>query len=416
MSRNITEKYLWINNYFFENSLRQEFKDDSIFLKTFEVLHEDSNRNKHFWCDIIKFEINYTNSSNELLSRNVTLKISFYNPYIEETLEKYDPFKRELFFHQDVLPKLEELLLSVDDNTKLTEKTICVANNRPKPKYILLEELSTKKYIKVDRKRGLDMTHLKLTLEKLAKLHATSAVLSTEKDETFPHHQEPNISESSKIFYSLFSNCMQALIEEMINSKDEDEKRLGRKLENFEKNMFDKSTEAFLLPPDDFYVLCHGDLWMNNLLFEYDEETGQPNDVSFSDFGLSYFGSPGIDLSYLIFTSSSNDIKDYEIDILLQFYQQNLHANLIKLNYSQPIPSLIQVHNFFLKCGVIGFVYSCLLLPIRFAAPALLKDMSAFVEETEDSLMIRKELFKNFMLKDRLRFLLYYFDRKGVLE
>lgn len=51
-----------------------------------------------------------------------TLKIARYNPYMEESLEKYDPFKRELFFHQEVLPKIEELLLSVPDNTELTDK------------------------------------------------------------------------------------------------------------------------------------------------------------------------------------------------------------------------------------------------------------------------------------------------------
>lgn len=39
-------------------------------------------------------------------------------------MEKYDPFKRELFFHQELVPKIEGLLLSVDDNTKLTEKCV----------------------------------------------------------------------------------------------------------------------------------------------------------------------------------------------------------------------------------------------------------------------------------------------------
>lgn len=134
------------------------------------------------------------------------------------------------------------------------------------------------------------------------------------------------------------------------------------------------------------------------------------------DFGLSYFGSPGIDLSYLLFTSSSDDIRDYEIDILLQFYHQQLHANLIKLNYSLPIPTLIEIHSCFLKCGVIGFMYSCLLLPMRFADASSLKDISALVEQTDDALMIRKELFCDPALKQRFQFLLKYFDRKGFLD
>ena len=130
---------------------------------------------------------------------------------------------------------------------------------------------------------------------------------------------------------------------------------------------------------------------------------------------MSYFGSPGIDLSYLIFSSSSDDVKDFEIDILLQFYHQELHKNLIKLGYELKIPSLIQIHNYFLKCGVIGFMYSSLLLPMRFAGDSV-KDLSFLVQQTEDALKARQELFNDASVKKRFQFLLNYFDRKGFLD
>lgn len=132
------------------------------------------------------------------------------------------------------------------------------------------------------------------------------------------------------------------------------------------------------------------------------------------NFGLSYFGSPAIDLSYLFFTSSSDDVKDYEIDILLQFYHTKLHENLMKMNYSLPIPSLIQIHNYFLRCGIIGFIYSCLLLPMRFFSSP--RDLSALVDKSKESLEIRKTLFSDEALKKRFKFLLNYFDRKGFLD
>lgn len=134
------------------------------------------------------------------------------------------------------------------------------------------------------------------------------------------------------------------------------------------------------------------------------------------DFGLSYFGSPGIDLSYLLFTSSSSDIKDYEIDILLQLYHRHLHANLIKLGYKLPIPTLIQIHNSFSKCGVIGFLYSCLLLPMRFADSTAVNDLSCLVKQSEEALEFRRQLFADETLMKRFEFLLNYFDRKGFLD
>lgn len=66
MSQKILEKYLWINNSFFENALRRKSDDDSLFLKTFDVTNEITKRNQSYWCDIIKFELNYTDSGNDL--------------------------------------------------------------------------------------------------------------------------------------------------------------------------------------------------------------------------------------------------------------------------------------------------------------------------------------------------------------
>lgn len=232
-------------------------------------------------------------------SDNVVIKIATYNPYMAESMEKYDPFKRELFFHQALLPKIEELLLSVGDNTKLTARcvivicfslfyfastqvaifiadfsVIAIVNERPQPKYLMFEALSDETFRRVDRRRGLDVQHLKVALRNLAKLHAASAALPVEN---FAHHQEPNISEYFKVFHSLFVNCVQTLAEVTSSETYEEAESLTKKLKAFERNMIDKSSEAFMLGAEDFGVLCHGDLWLNNLLFQYDDDATPSN-------------------------------------------------------------------------------------------------------------------------------------------
>jgi len=52
----------------------------------------------------------------------VLLKVAHYDPYASESVEKYDTFKRELYFHQDLLPQIRELLLSIGDKTKFTDE------------------------------------------------------------------------------------------------------------------------------------------------------------------------------------------------------------------------------------------------------------------------------------------------------
>lgn len=121
-------------------------------------------------------------------------------------------------------------------------------------------------------------------------------------------------------------------------------------------------------------------------------------------------------MAYLLFSSSSESIKDYEIDVLLRFYHQNLHANLMKMNYPLQVPSLIDLHHHFLKSGVIGVLFSCLLLPMRFADSCEQKDLRVLVQQSEEALKSRKELFSDPDMKQRFRFLLSFFDRKGFLD
>lgn len=122
------------------------------------------------------------------------------------------------------------------------------------------------------------MEHMKVVLEKLAKLHAASAVLSCQDEELFEHHQQPNISEYFRIFHPLFTNCVESLIEQLSSETYEEANELAGKLQAFERYMIEKASGAFLLEADDFGVLCHGDLWLNNILFAYNEQA-EPVDI-----------------------------------------------------------------------------------------------------------------------------------------
>jgi len=117
----------------------------------------------------------------------------------------------------------------------------------------------------------------------------------------------------------------------------------------------------------------------------------------------------------LLFTSSAGSIKELEIDVLLQHYHRHLHENLIKLNYGLPIPSLSQIHGLFLKRGLIGVIYSFLLLPMRFTQDVP-QDLRGLIRETSEALSYRRNLFRNPTMIERFRFLLNYFDRKGMLD
>ena len=121
MSEKFLKDNLWINGDFFESILRKELKDQTVFVKTFEIVSIVS-RKHNYWTDVVQILLHFVNSLNVKSSQTFTIKLGFYDPYMTEELERYDPFKRELALHRDIMPKIEELLLSVDDNTQFTAR------------------------------------------------------------------------------------------------------------------------------------------------------------------------------------------------------------------------------------------------------------------------------------------------------
>ena len=62
-------------------------------------------------------------------------------------------------------------------------------------------------------------------------------------------------------------------------------------------------------PKNSFAVICHGDLWLSNILFKYsaisqtDQVEIKPNEVKFIDFQSARFASLATDLVLFLFTS-----------------------------------------------------------------------------------------------------------------
>lgn len=88
-----------------------------------------------------------------------------------------------------------------------------------------------------------------------------------------------------------------------------------------------------------FQVLNQGDQSVNNMLFKNDEK-GNPIDVKFIDFQLSFWGSPMIDLIYFLLTSVRDEIKTAHFDELIAFYHKELIKSLNELKYSEDAPTL----------------------------------------------------------------------------
>lgn len=104
-----------------------------------------------------------------------------------------------------------------------------------------------------------------------------------------------------------------------------------------------------------FQVLNHGDPWLNNMMFKFDEEHN-PIDVKMVDYQLPFWGTPSGDLLYLLITSVADDVKVDHFDDLIESYQEELSSALKKVNYDQHIPTLSELHIDLIEKGYFGML------------------------------------------------------------
>lgn len=138
-------------------------------------------------------------------------------------------------------------------------------------------------YQMFERNRLLNLEYILPVIQKLAKLHATSAIINQQNPGIMNYFREGPISSNPdrQDFLGFFPANIRSLAIEV--SKWSGYEEISEKLFKLEKNILQK---AILMFEDDydtdttskFKVLNLGDLWINNLMFHCDDDK-IPDDV-----------------------------------------------------------------------------------------------------------------------------------------
>ena len=176
----------------------------------------------------------------------------------------FDVHEKEMEIFQNIFPKMRKILKTVSDDKNIFPKAIAVDRVRG---VLMLEDLMDKHFVMADRKIGLDLDHLKLGLQKLAKFHASSMVLLEKSPEKFKGFDIGMLSRNAGAFHDFMRTNLDALTDEL-STWDGFEKYVP-KLNSLKENFFENCFRVFDNEPGQIKVLIHGDLWVNNLMFNY---------------------------------------------------------------------------------------------------------------------------------------------------
>lgn len=248
--------------------------------------------------------------------------------------------------YDKILPEFMRILTRIDELENLGPKTIHINFDE---NGIIFEDLNVIGYEMPIRLDGLDLTHAKMVIRITAKMHAASAIYHDEcpdKNELPGNFRKGMFCRESSILAPYFETTFKALGDAV--SEWPGYEYYGEKLIKMRKTLVENGNQAFDVIEGDFNCLLHGDLWVNNTMFKYDE-SGHPTDVIMVDFQYCIYGSPMLDLLYFMCTSLADDLRANQQDELIQFYHQNLEEFLVRLKYKGNIPTLYDLQQQCLK-------------------------------------------------------------------
>ncbi|XP_031633749.1 uncharacterized protein LOC116347328 [Contarinia nasturtii] len=411
----------WINIDFLEKHLQNFFGDKPIAIVNFDVKPATA-KGENYASYLYRVTVNYSdelstcsasrrNSDFKLSTLNIIIKTAVPGDFAFEAMSANDIYTKEIEFYKKIAPKINEALEKLNESNQLiaTPYGVCIENNA-----ILFEDLSSKGYRIASVHRGLNFDEGKIVLKKAAMIHAIHAILQQDDPHIFEHFKYGLMSRHTNVldtFYVTQLNVMMEVVATWPNSAYYIEK-----LERLRCNLMEKGAKAFDAEPNQFNTLIHGDMWVNNLMMKYANETTSIENMIFIDFQYSCWTSPTIDLHYFFNNSLEESLRPSRFKELIVFYHGHLTDFLQRLKYKEQVPTLQEFHAQYLDKSFYGFIASCLIQPLMINEETAEADIEALIVGDERSLKYKRLIYSSEKVRANLRKLIPIYDSMGIFD
>lgn len=400
----------WINEKYFESLLRKYKDDPTIEVQSVQVTYA-LPKGENYASVIYRAQIVHRRKDQPVKTCSYIIKGISETPLAKQKLGEYDVHRKEMDIYQLVIPEFRRLMRSVGDRAELYPNPLCVDRIND---VIILNDVTKKGYVMLDRTQGLDATHAKMSLKAMAKLHASSLKLVEIYPSIFDRYTTGMWTRKTDAFHEFFQSTYDSLTEE-IYTWDPEWHYYANKLRNLRPHFIEQALSVFDNDQEgDLRVLVHGDLWINNLMFKYDAN-GHPSDVLLLDFQFCCYGSPAIDLFYFFFSSTKDEIRQNCFDEYMQYYYCHLVEYAKRINCTRQLPTLHQFQLQLLRKMFYSMYSSIVALPIHLNQEPD-ADFDALMAGDERARKFKKAIMTNKKYHKIIKGLLPTFDRKGLLD
>lgn len=200
---------------------------------------------------------------------------------------------------------------------------------------LVLQDLFAAGYHSASQERmdecGLDFNHSIMTISRLARFHAVSYAmqgdLGQRMNDQYPFlNEDPVYRNDTKEIFTKTQTSIATRLYSIFQHSSQDLKGFSNFFMDAVRNLH--SIQCDMVNPcqedSQFHVLCHGDLWRQNVLFYYGTSLECQTDcvdVRFEDLHRARYASLVTDILYFLFTTVDFEIRrDHTMDFLAVYY------------------------------------------------------------------------------------------------
>ncbi|XP_043283582.1 uncharacterized protein [Venturia canescens] len=393
----------WLNPEFVLKVLKKAENDKSIEIKEM-AMNPATAKGDNYTSQMVRISLEYSGTKDGQKydeKKTIIVKIAPYTEGVHKDLvEKVGLFDTEIKMMETTLKKMNELTKKLGHRLSADVLYTQIGD----PSLLVIEDLSPYGFRMADRLAGLDLQHCILALRGLGRFHASSIAVYEKdfKNGTVPYNKGMFNRKHPDEMKRFFTLGMRALGTEILNWSELGPARVeySEKLLKLADHSYDKAADTMILKEDEFNVINHGDFWVNNMLFRYNDEN-KVLDHMFVDFQMCSYTSPAIDLLYFLNTSISPDVDLNHRDTILKEYLNTLKESMSKFGCETRPPTMADLKKSLSEREFYGILSACTISPVVLVEKSEAKSLDEIMlpDGGYDNPGYRSPLFRQIMVK-----------------
>ncbi|XP_017007590.2 uncharacterized protein [Drosophila takahashii] len=257
----------------------------------------------------------------------------------KDMLSKSHIFETEILMYTKALPEFERILQEAGDNTKLYVP--CIYHSLEPRQVMIFEDLVPQGYT-VIRDRPATKEELKKVFSKLAKWHAVSMKVINERPDFLKEFKYGMWDMTEFLNDPMVTSGLPCFIEML--DKVPELMKYKPYFEKIKENYIQRMSEIMLEyrngpQANRYYVLCHGDFHIRNMMFKNNKKTGAFEDVMLVDFQISNVCPITVDLTYSVYMLMESEERCELGKDFINYYFTVLEDTLQKVGFKGEMPT-----------------------------------------------------------------------------